>query len=88
MNQSEFNKQELFESWIKTAKEQHFDFKYVLDEVKRNKWNVNLTQVTKISNDLNTPINIILWEAEEMNILNVPHKLRKLIQKEKKHVTD
>lgn len=83
MNQSEFNKEQLFQNLIKQAKEKELGVSFVLSEFKRNKWNLNLKQATSIANELNVNIDTILYEALDLNILNVESKIKKALLKNK-----
>lgn len=88
MTQSEFNKKELIKNIIQTAKEKELGFKYVLEEFKRNKWNINLEQAQLICNELNTNMTYVLFEAEDMNILNVDNSFKKKLNKQRKGLND
>lgn len=83
MNQSEFNKEQLFQNLIKQAKEKELGVSFVLSEFKRNKWNLNLKQATSIANELNVNIDTILYQALDLNILNVESKIKKALLKNK-----
>lgn len=83
MNQSEFNKDQLFQNLIKQAKEKELGVSFVLSEFKRNKWNLNLKQATSIANELNVNIDTILYQALDLNILNVESKIKKALLKNK-----
>ncbi len=85
MNQSEFNKQERFDSLIKEAKTKGLGYQFVLEEVKRNKWNLNSKQVEQISTDLDYNNVLVLFYALDLNILNVDAKTKKAILKQKKN---
>jgi hypothetical protein len=83
MNQSEFNKEQLFQNLIKQAKEKELGVSFVLSEFKRNKWNLNLKQATSIANELDVNIDTILYQALDLNILNVESKIKKALLKNK-----
>jgi hypothetical protein len=85
MNQSEFNKQERFNALIEEAKSKHLTYKFVLDESKRNKWNINAKQAEQIGNSLSTNTVKVLFYALEINILNVDNKTKKALQKQLKN---
>ena len=88
MTQSEFNKKEIIKNIIKTAKEKELGYKYVLEEFKRNKWNINLDQARLICDELNTNMTFVLFEAEDMNILNVANSFKKKLEKQRKNLND
>jgi len=83
MNQSDFNKEQLFHNLIKQAKEKELGVGFILNEFKRNKWNLNLKQATFIANELETNIDSILYQALDLNILNVESKIKKALLKNK-----
>jgi hypothetical protein len=83
MNQSEFNKEQLFQNLLKQAKEKELDYRFILEEFKRYKWNLNLKQATFLANELDQPIDSILYYALDLNILNVETKIKKALLKNK-----
>ena len=83
MNQSEFNKEQIFQNLIKQAKEKELGYRFILEEFKRYKWNLNLKQATLLANDLDQPIDSILYYALDLNILNVETKVKKALLKNK-----
>lgn len=85
MNQQEFNKQAQFENLIKTALDKKLGYQFILQEFKRNKWNLNLKQAEKIGLALNFNPVLVLIGADDLNILNVDNKTKKAIQKQKKN---
>jgi hypothetical protein len=85
MTQTEFNKNELFLNLIKQTKEKELGYRFILDEFKRNKWNVNLIQAEKMSIELNVNMFLILLYAQDINILNVDSKTKKIIEKQRKN---
>lgn len=85
MNQSEFNKQERFNALIAEAQSKGLPYTFILEEVKRNKWNINPKQAEQISNSLNINTAKILFTAYELNILNADNKTKKVIQKQLKN---
>ena len=85
MTQTEFNKQELFTNLIKQTKEKELGYRFILDEFKRNKWNLNLVQAETLSNELGINMFLILLYAQDINILNVDNKTKKIIEKQRKN---
>ena len=85
MNQQEFNKQEIFDNLIKTALEKKLGYQFILQEFKRNKWNLNTNQAEKIGLALNFNPVLVLLGADDLNILNVDSKTKKAIQKQRKN---
>jgi hypothetical protein len=85
MTQTEFNKNELFLNLIKQTKERELGYRFILDEFKRNKWNINLIQAEKISIELDVNMFLILLYAQDINILNVDSKTKKIIEKQRKN---
>lgn len=83
MNQSEFNKEQIFQNLLKQAKEKELGFRFILEEFKRYKWNLNLKQATILANELDQPIDSILYYALDLNILNVDSKIKKALLKNK-----
>ena len=88
MNQSEFNKEERFNNLIKQAKEKQLGYQFVLEEVKRNHWNVNAKQVELISTTLEFNNALVLFYALDLNILNVDAKTKKALNKQRKNKED
>lgn len=85
MTQTDFNKQELFENLIKQAQEKSLGYRFIVDEFKRNKWNLNLVQAEDISKGLNINMYPVLLYALDLNILNVDKKTKKVIEKQRKN---
>ncbi len=85
MNQSEFNKQERFNALIQEALTKGLTYKFILDESKRNKWNINARQAEEIATQLNINTVRVLFYALELNILNVDNKTKKALQKQLKN---
>ena len=83
MNQSEFNKEQVFQNLIKQSQEKELGVSFILSEFKRNKWNLNLKQATTIANSLGVNIDSILYQALDLNILNVESKVKKALLKNK-----
>jgi len=84
MNQTEFNKQERYEKLINEAISKKLNHTFVLNEFKRNHWNLNEKQVVDVANKLNVNADTILNLALDLNILNVSNKLKKAILKGRK----
>lgn len=85
MTQTEFNKQELFTNLIKQTKEKDLGYRFILDEFKRNKWNINAVQAEQVSVELNINMFLVLLYAQDLNILNVDNRLKKIIEKQRKN---
>lgn len=85
MTQTEFNKQELFSNLIKQSKEKNLGYRFILDEFKRNKWNINVVQAEQVSVELGINMFLILLYAQDLNILNVDSKTKKIIEKQRKN---
>lgn len=85
MTQQEFNKQELFQNLIKQTNEKNLGYRFILDEFKRNKWNINLVQAEEVSKGLNMNMYPVLLYALDLNILNVDNKTKKIIEKQRKN---
>lgn len=83
MNQSEFNKKERFEKLLKETISKKLGYRFLLEEMKRNHWNVNMVQSAEIANSLNVLQTKILFYAYDLNILNVDKKTLKAIKKQK-----
>lgn len=83
MNQAEFNKEQIFQNLLKQSKEKELGFRFILEEFKRYKWNLNLKQATLIANELNQNIDSILYYALDLNILNVESRIKKSLLKNK-----
>jgi hypothetical protein len=84
MNQTEFNKQERYEKLINEAVSKNLNHTFVLNEFKRNRWNLNEKQVVEVANKLGVNADTILNMALDLNILNVSNKLKKAILKGRK----
>jgi len=85
MTQSDFSKNTHFQSIIDYAKSKDLGYQYVLEECKRLKWNINLKQSEDIANIFKVNHVLILFYADDINILNVDSKTKKNIQKQKKY---
>jgi len=85
MNQKEFNKKELYQRLLTETREKGLGYRFLLDEFKRNKWNLNANQAIEIANFLDQEINRILFYAYDLNILNVDNKTKKVILKAKQN---
>lgn len=85
MNQSDFNKQERFNALITEAQSKNLPYTFILEEVKRNKWNINPKQAEQISTLLSINTVKVLFTALELNILNADNKTKKAIQKQLKN---
>lgn len=88
MTQIEFNKEERTLNLIKQSKEKELGYRFVLEEFKRNKWNINLKQAETLSNLFNVNMVRILFEAEDLNILNVDSKTKKALKLQRKNKQD
>jgi len=88
MTQSKFNKKQEFENLILFAKSKELPFTYILQEIKRKRWNLNLKQAEEISKAYNINMVKILFEAEDINILNVDSKTRKALSLQRKNKSD
>lgn len=88
MTQHDFNKEERIENLIKQTKEKNLGYHFILSEFKRNKWNINLKQAEKLSKELNINMVRILFEAEDLNILNVDAKTKKALRIQRKNKQD
>ena len=83
MNQSEFNKKDRFEKLLKETIDKKLGYRFLLEEMKRNHWNVNMIQSADIANRLDVMQTKILFYAYDLNILNVDKKTLKAIQKQR-----
>lgn len=83
MTQSDFNKKERFENLLVTAKSRDLGISFLLNEFKRNKWNLNLKQAEEITEALSIDYQKLLQTALEMNLLNVDSRTKKAILKNK-----
>lgn len=88
MTQQDFNKQERITKLINEAKHKELTYRFVLEEFKRNKWNVNLKQAEEMSIVFNVNMVLVLLYAEDLNILNVDNKTRKALKQSRKHKED
>lgn len=88
MTQQEFNKQEHITKLIQQAKERDLTYRFVLEEFKRNKWNINLKQAEEMSIIFKVNMVLILLYADDLNILNVDNKTRKALKQSRKHKED
>lgn len=84
MSQKEFNNKERFSNLIETAKSKNLGYRFVLEEVRRNRWNINLKQSEKIAEELKQDYQRILQYALEINVLNVDSKTKKVLEKQYK----
>lgn len=85
MNQNEFNKEERFKNLIEQTVTKNLGYRFIVDEFKRNRWNINLKQAEEIGSALKVNIAIILFYADDINILNVDKKTLKAIRNQKKN---
>lgn len=85
MNQNEFNKEERFKNLIEQSVIKNLGYRFIIDEFKRNRWNINLKQAEEIGSSLNVNIALILFYADDINILNVDKKTLKAIRNQKKN---
>lgn len=88
ITQQDFNKEQQVENLIKQAKEKELSYHFVLSEFKRNKWNINLKQAERFANEFNVNMTRILFEADDLNILNADHKLKKVLKEQRKNKQD
>lgn len=72
---------EKFQKLIEETREKDLGYRFFLEEVKRNKWNINEKQITQISNELEVDATRIASYAQEINILNVSAKYLKALKK-------
>ena len=86
--QQEFNKQEQFDNLILQALGKDLPYSYVLEEMKRNKWNLNVVQSEKLANRFNINMVQILFMAEDLNILNVDPRTKKALKLQRKYKSD
>ncbi len=86
--QQEFNKHEQFENLILQAINKELTYTYVLEEIKRNKWNLNVAQAEKLANRFDVNMVQILFKAEDMNILNVDARTKKALKQQRKYKQD
>ena len=86
--QQEFNKHEQIENLINQALSKDLTYTYVLEEFKRNKWNLNIAQAEKLSNRFDVNMVLILFKAEDMNILNVDARTKKALKLQRKYKED
>lgn len=88
MTQTEFNKQERFNNLLQESKKKGLGYRFILDEFKRNHWNLNLKQAEMISENLEQDYQRLLKYALDLNILNVDSKTKKAILKQFKKETE
>lgn len=88
MTQQEFNKEERITKLISEALNKNLTYRFVLEEFKRNKWNVNLKQAEEMSKLFNINMVLILFYAEDLNILNVDTKTKKALSRQRKNKED
>jgi hypothetical protein len=87
-SQQEFNKQEQIENLVLQAISKDLTYTYVLEEFKRNKWNLNIAQAEMLSNRFNVNMVKILFDAEDLNILNVDPRTKKALKLQRKYKAD
>ncbi len=73
---------------INQALEKDLTYTYVLSEIKRKKWNLNLKQAEHLSTKFNVNMVRILFSAEDLNILNVDSKTKKALKTQRKNKQD
>lgn len=73
---------------INQALEKDLTYIYVLSEIKRKKWNLNLKQAEHLSTKFNVNMVRILFSAEDLNILNVDSKTKKALKTQRKNKQD
>lgn len=88
ITQQEFNKEEQLKNLVAQTKAKELTYSFVLNEFKRNKWNVNLKQAEYLSKELNVNMVRILFDAEDLNILNVDAKTKKALRIQRKNKSD
>lgn len=88
MTQTEFNKEQLVQNLIQQTKDKGLTYTFILNEFKRNKWNINLKQAEHLSKELNVNMVKILFDAEDLNILNVDNKTKKALKIQRKNKAD
>lgn len=81
-------KEQDFNRIISVTKEKELSFRFVLEEFKRKKCNLNLKQAEILSNLFNVNMVRILFEAEDLNILNVDSKTKKALKLQRKNKQD
>lgn len=81
-------KEQDFNYIISVTKEKELSFRFVLEEFKRKKCNLNLKQAEILSNLFNVNMVRILFEAEDLNILNVDSKTKKALKLQRKNKQD
>lgn len=82
MNQTEFNKTQLYNKLLEETKSKSLSHVFLLNEFKRNHWNVNEKQVTEIANYLEEMPTDIMKTANSLGILNISPKLKKKLVKQ------
>ncbi len=86
--QKEFNKQEQFDNLILQALSKDLPYSYILEEMKRSKWNLNVAQAEKLANKFNVNMVQVLFTAEDLNILNVDPRTKKALKIQRKNKSD
>jgi len=86
--QQEFNKTEQIENLIAQAISKDLTYSYVLEEFKRNKWNLNVAQAEKLANRFDVNMVRVLFTAEDLNILNVDPRTKKALKLQRKYKAD
>lgn len=81
-------KEQDFNHIVSVTKEKELSFRFVLEEFKRKKCNLNLKQAETLSNLFNVNMVRILFEAEDLNILNVDSKTKKALKLQRKNKQD
>ena len=87
-SQQEFNKTEQIENLIAQAISKDLTYSYVLEEFKRNKWNLNVAQAEKLANRFDVNMVRVLFTAEDLNILNVDPRTKKALKLQRKYKAD
>lgn len=87
-SQQEFNKTEQIENLIAQALSKDLTYTFVLEEFKRNKWNLNVAQAEKLANRFDVNMVKILFSAEDLNILNVDPRTKKALKLQRKYKAD
>ena len=85
MSQTEFNKKDLYSKLLAEAVTKGLSHVFVLNEFKRNKWNLNENQAVELANTFDTNVKDIMNQAMDLNILNVNNKLKKELIKLRKN---
>lgn len=84
MNQTEFNKKEQEENILTVCKSRNLDYKFVISEYKRNRWNISLNKAEVICKELNCDYQTFLIFAINEGVLSVDNQTKKKILKNAK----